>query len=222
MTNYLVVGSRPWNQEIFETRLQHYPGSWLYTDKDLTQEFLQQFNPRYIFFLHWSKWVPKEITRDYECIAFHPTPLPYGRGGSPLQNMIAEGRTTTKVTAFRMIDLLDSGPIYGQRELSLEGSAHQIFQREMEEVADLITDILAGVRPAPQTGVVTFFTRRTPEQSEIKDIKSSRELYDFIRMLDAPTYPKAFISLGMSRLEVTDAQYSPEDDAVAAVLRVIQ
>ena len=41
-----------------------------------------------------------------------------------------------------------------------------------------------------------FFSRRKPEQSNIEMIKKPnfKKLYNFIRMLDADGYPKAFIS----------------------------
>jgi len=34
----------------------------------------------------------KEIFENYEIILFHMTDLPYGRGGSPLQNLIVRGK----------------------------------------------------------------------------------------------------------------------------------
>ena len=48
-----------------------------------------------------------------------------------------------------------------------------------------------------QIGKPTFFKRRKPEESEINisKIKTINKMYDFLRMLDAPDYPSAFIKL---------------------------
>ena len=45
----------------------------------------------------------------------------------------------------------------------------------------------------PQTGEPIIFKRRKPEESEIPSLGSLEELYDFIRMLDAEGYPRAFL-----------------------------
>ena len=49
---------------------------------------LSKFSPHYIFFPHWSWLIPEEIYQNFECVIFHMTNLPYGRGGSPLHYLI--------------------------------------------------------------------------------------------------------------------------------------
>ena len=56
--------------------------------EDLTPERLASLDPRYVFFLHWSWKIPAEIHTRFECVIFHMSDVPYGRGGSPLQNLI--------------------------------------------------------------------------------------------------------------------------------------
>ena len=51
-------------------------------------ELCRTFSPDWIFIPHWSyKKIPKEIFNNYRCVVFHMTDLPYGRGGTPLQNL---------------------------------------------------------------------------------------------------------------------------------------
>ena len=57
------------------------------------------------------------------------TDLPYGRGGSPLQNLIQRGHNTTMLTALRCNEGCDTGDIYLKRSLSLCGTAEEIFIR---------------------------------------------------------------------------------------------
>ena len=57
---------------------------------DLSVEALVEFDPDYVFFTHWNWIVESEIHDNFNCVVFHTAPLPYGRGGSPIQNLILE------------------------------------------------------------------------------------------------------------------------------------
>ncbi|MBL8995013.1 MAG: methionyl-tRNA formyltransferase, partial [Spirochaetia bacterium] len=118
---------------LFEPLIQDLSVRWdllhLRSKADLTPEHLNEIDPSYIFFPHWSFIIPSSIYEKFECIVFHMTDLPYGRGGSPLQNLILRGHKKTMLSALRVIGELDSGPVYLKRELMLEGAAHEIFSR---------------------------------------------------------------------------------------------
>ena len=47
------------------------------------------------------------------------TDLPYGRGGSPLQNLIVRGHKETKISAIKVVKELDAGPVLSSLELML-------------------------------------------------------------------------------------------------------
>lgn len=204
INNYIVVGSRPWNEDMYKRKLLTKPGLWHYISAtedgwlDTLREKASESQPRYIFFVHCSEIVPADIYDTYECVVFHPTPLPYGRGGSPIQNMILMGHDETKVSAFRMTGELDAGPVYMQLTLSLRGSLADIFDREMYIVEQIINYMIKNdITPLPQAnGDSAVFRRRKPWQSEVGDQKTIAELYDHIRMLDADTYPRAYLCLG--------------------------
>jgi methionyl-tRNA formyltransferase len=206
MSAYLVAGSRPWNRAVFERRKNTLPGEWHFiaTVEELTSERLAAIKPRFIFFVHWSRIVPDALLQAFECVAFHMTDVPYGRGGSPLQNLISRGHRETMVTALRMNSELDAGPVYARRPLSLEGStAEEIYIRATELSFDLIADIVRDEpQPVDQTGEVVRFERRRPAQSELPALADLREVHDFIRMLDAEGYPFAFIEWKGLRLEL--------------------
>lgn len=193
---YLVVGCKPWNRRVFDEALRDLAGNWFFIGarEELTIDAVHAINPSYIFFLHWSWRVPEELVRDFECVCFHMTDVPYGRGGSPLQNLIVRGHRETKLTALRMTAAFDAGPVYLKRPLSLEGNAEEILIRASEVSAQMIKIIVAR-RPKPraQRGTPTVFQRRKPAESLIPSQPSLRALHDFIRMLDADGYPRAFL-----------------------------
>ena len=202
--NYLVLGCKPWNQRLFLESLCHLPGRWSYLNspKGLTIEFVRKLSPRYIFFLHWSWKVPAEIVRDFACVCFHMTDVPYGRGGSPLQNLIVRGHRETKLTALRMTEAFDAGPVYLKESLSMEGGAEEIYLRTGRLSAKMIERIVAeAITPVAQKGNAVYFKRRTPAQSEITKPGSIEALFDFIRMLDAEGYPRAFVQHSGMRFE---------------------
>jgi methionyl-tRNA formyltransferase len=193
---YLVIGSKSWNRRVFYQVINHLPGNWIWIESSekLSTDEVQSLNPRYIFFLHWSWKVPDELINNFECICFHMADVPYGRGGSPLQNLIVRGHQTTKLTALRMTHEFDAGPIYLKEDLSLLGNAEEIYIRATQLSAKMIERIInEQPKPVPQTGEVTVFKRRKPKESEIAQVDSLQKLYDFIRMLDAEGYPKAFL-----------------------------
>lgn len=209
----ILATSGEWNERMLTRLEQKTTKSFhLITQKeDLTFERLKKINPRYVFFPHWSYIIPKEIFDSFECVIFHMTDLPYGRGGSPLQNLIQRGHTETKISALRCGKKLDAGPVYMKRPLILEGSAYEIFLRAADVIELMIEEIIDKEPvPKPQQGEHTIFRRRTPKQSDLREarIANLNEFFDFIRMLDAPTYPLAFIEHENFVLEFSNATFS--------------
>lgn len=213
--NYIIATSRPWN-EILCQNLAVKTGHHFHLisgKNNLTIEKLQQISPRYIFFPHWSFIIPRAIHEAYECVIFHMTDLPYGRGGSPLQNLIVRGHSETQMTALRCISEIDAGPIYMKRPLSLLGSASEIFLRSAQLMENMITEIFqAEPSPIPQQGEVVNFCRRTPDDSNLLESKitSLNDFFDNIRMLDAEGYPKAYLDLHGHRIEFSRVQFEQD------------
>lgn len=217
--NYIVAATKPWSINAYKHVCEDLPNWYLIKQKeDLSLEFIEKIAPRYIFFPHWNWIVPNEILSKYESVCFHMTDVPYGRGGSPLQNLIIRGHKETKLTALQMTNDLDAGPVYFKDSLSLHGSAHDIFNRAASQIMKLAFKI-AETNPASkeQTGEVTIFNRRRPSDSEISGEMSTEQLYDFIRMLDAETYPKAYIRSKGYRFDFDEANLSPAGNLSARV-----
>lgn len=205
--NYVVAGTKPWSLDAFQAKVGDLDNWHFISEKEnLTIEKLQEISPKYVFFPHWNWIVPDCILNQFECVCFHMTDVPYGRGGSPLQNLIIRGHKETKLTALRMTNELDSGPVYLKVPLSLKGTAQEIFEKTAFKIMDL-ADEISKTEPEPeeQKGEIITFPRRTPAQSKLEDGLPLEKLYDYIRMLDAETYPKAFIQHGEYKIEFDNA-----------------
>ena len=122
---YLICTSKDWDKDLVK-RLKgklDFDFEQFHLSSELTVESLEKIKPKKIFFPHWSHIIKPEIFEHYECVIFHMTDLPYGRGGSPLQNLIVRGHKETKISALRCKAGVDTGPIYMKRPLGLEGTA---------------------------------------------------------------------------------------------------
>ena len=190
------------------------------TSEQLAPESLRSDGIQTIFFPHWSYKIPADIYESFECIIFHMTDLPYGRGGSPLQNLIVRGHEETVITALRCVENLDAGPVYLKRPLNLNGSAEEIFLRADRVIESMIITVIAErPTPVPQEGKPTIFKRRRPDQGDWANAQDLDAVFNHIRMLDATGYPSAFLDIGPFRLEFTRA--ARRTDAVVADVRII-
>lgn len=203
----IIVTIKPWNINLFKKKIKRLKGKWIIISKpsELTLKKLKRYNINNIFFVHWSKIVSSRIYKKYNCISFHMTDLPYGRGGSPLQNLIVRNKKATKISAFIMNNKLDSGDLISikKKTLPLDGSAQQIYERSSKIIFEMIKEIInmKKIISFKQKGRVTKF-KRLSNNSEINtNIRQLDKIYDHIRMLDAKTYKNAFIK--KEKLKIT-------------------
>lgn len=224
MHKYIIVTIKEWNINQYNSSVYKKRKNWyLVTDiKKLTTTYLKSIKPKYIFFPHWSKKVNSKIINNYECVGFHETDVPYGRGGSPIQNLIIRNYKKTIISALKMTDELDAGPIYLKKPLKLNGNAQEIYERTSKKVFKMISIIVKkNIMPVAQKGKVVKFKRRKPKQSVLsKKTKTLGELYNHIRMLDAKTYPTAFIKHGNLRIEFKKAKINKKSINASVSIKI--
>ncbi len=213
MTSITIATIKEWNIENYFKIKKEYNNKYdfyLISNKDeLTIEYLKKVNPKYIFFPHWSWIIEKEIYDNFNCVVFHMTDLPYGRGGSPFQNLIMNEIYDTKITALKVDGGLDTGDIYLKENLNISiGSAEENFIKLSDIIFNKMIPTLLNndLIPKKQSGDVIEFKRRKPKESDILKVneKNLHKLYDFIRMLDAEGYPKAYIELDKIKIEFSE------------------
>lgn len=225
MKKFIILSEKIWHKNlIYSLQTIFKDIDWILIDNkaEFSFENLLEVSPDKIFIPHWSYIIPSKIFDNFECIVFHMTDLPYGRGGSPLQNLIARGHQDTKVSALKVEAGLDTGPVYLKKPLSLHGTAQEIFLRSRYLVENMIIEIVEKkLTPVTQKGQVVEFKRRKPEQGNLEDLKDIVQIYDGIRMLDCDGYPPAFIETEDFRFEFTRASLKSEKEIIADV-RIIK
>nr|WP_294859561.1 methionyl-tRNA formyltransferase [uncultured Fluviicola sp.] len=225
MSNYIILSEKEWHRDLPKKMEEKITGSnWFLIDskEEFNTVSLAKIKPVSIFIPHWSHLIPEEIYSNYECIVFHMTDLPFGRGGSPLQNLIVRGLNETKISALRVEQGIDTGPVYLKSQLSLDGTAREIFLRAASVIEKMIQKIICDqLQPEPQKGEPVIFKRRKKEDGNIKNLESISEIYNYIRMLDADGYPKAYLEFGDFVLEFSGASIESEHSILADV-RIIK
>lgn len=156
--NIIIATIKKWNIENYYKIKEKYSTKYNFflfdNHKEFSYDKINKLEPNYIFFPHWSWIISEKIYKNFECIVFHMTDLPFGRGGSPLQNLIIRGYKETKISALRVSEGIDAGDVYMKKQCSLEGKAEDIFIRASKIVyEEMIPKIIEeNIKPKKQEG----------------------------------------------------------------------
>lgn len=139
----------------------------------------------------------KKLSLNKFNLVVHESDLPEGKGWSPVTWQILEGKNTLPVTLFEATDSIDSGSIYSQDYISLEGTEllDEIKHKQGTVTQSLIISFiesLPNVKGRPQSGDESFYPRRRFEDSRLDIHKSIYEQFDLLRVCDNERYPAHF------------------------------
>ncbi len=203
---YLLITKKKWNTKNFKTLNRKV----IFKNK-IDKKFIKKIKPKIIFFLHWSKKIHRNVYSKNLCIQFHCSNLPKFRGGSPVQNQILRGIKKTRLTAFKINEKIDAGEICLKKNLSLHGNANIIYERIEKTAINMINIIVKkkNLKFTKQKGKVKYYKRRKKEESNLLSTNhlALKNVYDFIRMLDATDYPRAFLNLQKYKIFFKNAKF---------------
>ena len=185
---------------------------------------IQSINPKIIFVPHWSNLIPQKIIDSLLCIGFHSSPLPYGRGGSPIQNMIIRNFKKTKICAIILEKSLDTGKIVMKKDVSLHGNATEIYERIYIKILEMINLIIKmkKINGKKQVGKVMNFKRRNPIMSKTPKNKPISYLHNHIRMLslNEKNFSKAFIDYGNIKIELYESNLNLKKNEILCKAKI--
>ncbi len=161
------------------------------------------------FILGCSKILkPEHLALNNYNLVVHASALPEGRGWSPMTWQILEGENKICMTLFEAMPELDSGPIYAQEWIALDGTE---LVNEWREKQEKVTQGLcrrwvdtypeSTYDPIPQHGEGSFYARRRVKDSELDPDKTLREQFNLLRVVDNKHYP-AFFELNDKRYQI--------------------
>lgn len=131
-------------------------------------------------------------------LVIHASDLPEGRGWSPHIWQILEGKNRITVSLIEARDPVDTGDIWAQRLLVLDGHElsdeinGKLFAIEIE-LMDHALEIIGSGTPTPQDDrPPSHYRRRTPEDSRLDPSRSIAEQFDLLRIADPQRFPAFF------------------------------
>lgn len=179
-------------------------------DKNKLKDTVLNNKPEKILFFHWSYIVPKSVYNNYECINFHTSNLPEGKGGTPLQNQIMDGIVKSRCNLLQMSDDgIDGGPIYCSQDVTLQGNLFDIWYMLGEVAYQLFVKVINdNIKPIPQEeNNFETYKRRKNNTIPFEKEDNLLKIYDFIRMLDYSEYHNPYIKIGNFKLEFDRAKF---------------
>lgn len=144
---------------------------------------------------------PNILKLNSQNIVVHESNLPEGKGWSPMTWQVLEGKDIITITLFEAIDKVDSGDIYLQDEIKLEG--HEIFseikQLQGKHTIKLIKEFInkyPNIKARKQSGKESYYPKRTCDDSVLDIDKTIREQFNLLRVVDNENYPAFFYKDG--------------------------
>ena len=164
----------------------------------------------------WQRLIPENIleTLNIGGIGSHGSSelLPKGRGRSPVNWSIIEGKSRFISQLFLLTPGIDDGDIldYQTFDINEWDTCQTIYYKislvMKQSLLTLIPNILSNnFSRTPQTGTATFYPKRTPEDGLINWKKSIREIHNLIKALTKP-YPGAFSLINTEKIFIWKAQ----------------
>ncbi len=151
-----------------------------------------------LFLLSCERIVGRDILQlNKHNIVIHGSKLPQGRGFAPLIWQVLEGKKKIWFTLFEATEKVDSGNIYLEDHIILEG--HELHDELREKQANKVIEMaLKFIAKYPnfvsrvQRGTSSWYRRRTWRDGELDINKSIKEAFNNLRVADNGRYPAFF------------------------------
>lgn len=179
-------------------------------------DLIQGLSPGIIFVIGWQRLIPDTVIKLAElgCVGFHGAAnfLPWGRGRSPINWSILEGRNRFILHMFFITPGVDDGDILGFEiyDITPEDTCRTLYFKTAMAQASLMHRLLPEIKEGkcpryPQTGYQYYYPKRTPEDGKIDWNSTAEGICRLVRAVTRP-YPGAFTYLSKHRLYIWRAQ----------------
>lgn len=151
-----------------------------------------------MFMLSCTKLLaPKFLEQNTYNIVVHASDLPSGKGFSPLQWQILEGKDKIPLTLFEAVEAVDDGPYYLKDSIVLDG--HELLDEMRMKMSSKIIEMCLrfvvehkNLDPIVQTGISTFYRKRVEKDDELDVEQSIATQFNHFRIADNDNFPLYF------------------------------
>jgi methionyl-tRNA formyltransferase len=152
-----------------------------------------------VFILSYHNIIPKSVLKtNKHNVVIHASALPQGKGWAPLFWQVLEGAKEIPFTMFEASDGVDNGPIYMQKTLKLDGYElnGELREKQAKHTINMCKEFINNYDkykiPTPQSGIETFYPKRTSKDSELNVNKTIKEQFNLFRIVNNEEYPAFF------------------------------
>lgn len=186
----------------------------------IAHEILEEEHADICVLLGFEELISPEQTLQFKSVVVvHESDLPRGRGWSPMTWRILNGEKSMILTLFQAAEKVDSGVIYGTREVALSGveTLTELREIQISQSFDLISEFVGDFpnslnKAQAQIGAPTYFRRRTKIDSYCNLDSTLDSIFDLLRVSDPHRYPVYFkkngstFSLKLDRISSLDEE----------------
>lgn len=150
------------------------------------------------FLLSCVRLVPAAVlSLNRNNIVVHASDLPKGKGFSPLQWQILEGRNEIPLTLFEVVENADAGPYYIKDVISFKGTEllEEMRQTMAEKILEMCVRFIGNfdsIQAIDQSGEETFYRKRTAADDELDVNKTIEAQFNHLRIADNEKFPLYF------------------------------
>ena len=192
----------------------YYPE--LYSMKESDSDFFEKEKFDLLLVCGWQRLIPNKILETIKIcgIGSHGSSelLPKGRGRSPVNWSIIEGKKQFILQLFMLTSKIDDGDIVYHETFDINewDTCKTIYYKTSvvmkRALLKLIPNILSNnFSRTPQSGEPSFYPKRTPDDGLIDWNKPLKEIHNFVKALAKP-YPGAFSFIDKQKIMIWEAQ----------------
>lgn len=191
-------------------------------------ELIKSLNPDFLVTCAFGQFIPNKILAlpKIEPLNIHGSLLPKYRGGAPIQYAIWNGETKTGVSIMRMVQQMDAGPYFAQKEVVIDpnDTSGDLFLKIGIAGAELIVESLpliatGELKPIDQDEeAVTFSKNLTADQEKIDWNQSAEKIHNQIRAFNPN--PIAYTTLKNERYKIFTSRIVTEQDVFVTTMKV--
>ena len=170
-----------------------------------------------LFLISCSERIGEQEYQKYKhVLVLHASDLPKGRGWSPYIWDILNGSETITLSLIEAVENIDTGDVWKKIIISVEKRFlwneinDVLFRGELELMTWAIhnqANIVPEVQDLNET--VTYWPRRTTQDSRLETEKSIEEQFDLLRICDPNRYP-AYFEMHGRKYKLTLEHYDEE------------
>lgn len=156
----------------------------------------------FVFLLGYTRILSNEfLQKNRFNLVVHESALPKGKGFSPLQWQLLEGKSSITISLIEATTKVDSGDIFLQKKMQFNGTElyEEIREIQAKCTYSIIYEFLKNypnLKQKKQVGSESFYPRRTKNDGELDISKTIEENFNLMRIGNNDCWPSFFYYKG--------------------------